>query len=233
MRKFLTLAVALCSLATLTGCMKIDIENFGLAEEEDLSFAQNWDSFTFPALNGGENLTVTRTSQEDEILSIKTSKYKGNFLAVAVYQKDCETCKEQAVLLDKLAQKFPESLYGINFAVVFLDIFDETKNKNVEWLKDLTHVDVYANVATACENGACRKVFLPYTPTPLAGNIYYVNKANVGRTRKSVAWHPTDTPEEAYNQLEKEVARVLNLNPVTFTPDVEGWEGGETGTVGI
>ena len=224
MRKFFTLAVALCGLATLTGCMKLDIEHFGLADEEDLSYAQNWDSFTFKPLNGGEDLTVTRTSQEDEILSIKTSKYKGDFLAVAIYQKDCAECKAQAVLLDKLAKELPESLYNISFIAVFLDVFEDSKDQDLAWIKDLTHLDVYTNVATACEGGACRKAFVPYIFSPLVGNIYYINKANVGKTRKSLAWNPDEKPAETYTHLKQEVAKVLNLSEINFDASVEGWD---------
>ena len=55
------------------------------------------------------------------------------------------------------------------------------------------------------------------------GNIYYINKANVGKTRKSLAWNPDEKPEETYTRLTQEVAKVLNLSEINFNASVEDW----------
>lgn len=135
---------------------------------------------------GTADLVVDNTSGDDGILSISTSNYSEDFLAVAVYKSDCEASKAQASYFDKLAGEFQPKMFGMDYAIVFLDIYEGSTDKDITWAKNLANVDAYSNVSTSCIGGACQKVFLPHFAEAASGTIYFINKHNLAKTRKAL-----------------------------------------------
>jgi len=231
MKKIFSWAAVLCILFSLTGCLKIYEEFPSLTKGTPLS--PEWKSFTFKSLAGGEDLVVSRETLDEESLSISTTKYPQNILAVAMYTTDCEVCKMQAPYFDKLAEDIPADK-GMDFAIVFLDIFEDSENKEVEWIKDLKHVEAYTNVATACEGGACRKVFTPYNFTPLPGTIYYVNKQDVSQSTRGISWNVSlQTPAQLYREMLLQAAHLIGLELIFFDASVDGYIEGGSATIPI
>ncbi|MBR3898842.1 MAG: hypothetical protein IKJ44_01045 [Elusimicrobiaceae bacterium] len=223
MKKLLALMLALCGVLTLTGCTILE-KDFPEIMEEEFPIEENWESITFKSISGGEDLVVSKTSQNKMgPLSISTSNYEGDYMGVAVYSTDCEACKAQAPYLNKLAKEFNPLLFDMDFAIVFLDLYEDSDIKNVEWAQELEYVKAYTNVASTCAGGACKKVFIPNVDNPTPGTIYYVNKANVFKTRKSADWDLDADPENLYQGLRAEVADFLDLDSIYFDPSVGDW----------
>jgi len=225
MKKLFALLIAFCGLLSLTGCSKTEIESFSFDKVDQAPYALNWESFTFKSLKGNAPLVVERLEGIDQGISIATSKYKGKFLAVALYKKDCALCQDQAPYFDKLAKELPSSIYDIDFAVIFLDIFDDSNENEVKWIKDLSHLDAYTNVASVCDGGACRQAFTPYlSQAPLEGNIYIINKQAVRLSKPITTWDPSLPVEQSYDNVKKEIASILGLGELYFNPQVEDFE---------
>ena len=208
MRKFFTLTAALCGLIILTGCTKF---------YEVFPPDQFGETVTFTSLTGDEDLTVARKLNDDGKLAISTSKYDGDFLAVAVYKTDCAVCKLQAPWLDKLAQEFRPK--GMDFVIVFLDVSEISPNPHTEWAQNLANVDAYMNAATSCTDGVCRKVFAPHYAGLLTGAVYFVPKKDIEMTEKSVVWSTARDPRESYGTMRVQIADLLGESIL-----VDEWE---------
>lgn len=230
MKKAFVLLVVLT--LAITGCSMIEYDFPNIMNDENISLYQNYEKFIFKSLNGKEDLEISRTFNNDGTISIKTSKYDNKYLAVAVYKKDCEVCKIQAPWFNKLTKNLPSKLYGMDYLIVFTDIFEDTYNKNVEWMKNLSDVDAYTNVATACSGGACQNVFTPHIGEPFVGGLYFFNKNNI-RNHKIIKWNTTDNPQEQYDLTIKKIADLLGLNEINYDVTIEGWENSDTGNTQI
>lgn len=231
MKKVFALTLALLGMLTFSGCV-IDEEISSLLNES-LPAEGQWESFTFKALTGNKDLVVTNLSQKNDAeLAISTSNYYQDYLAIAVYKKDCENSKNQAPWFDKLAKKFPPRMFGMDFIIIFLDIYEDSNDKNVEWINELSNVQAYTNAATVCSGGACQKVFIPDFIKLKTGTVYYVNKKDILKTRKGLTWDPAKDPETQFQTMESQLADVLDLSPITFNPTVDPWEETE-GNTGI
>lgn len=192
--------------------------------EDGAAPVSDWKSFTFKSLNGGEDLEVAHKG----LLAVEMAKYASPFTAVAVCKKNDERCKQQAVWFDKLAGELPTRLYGINWAIVFLDAVDEGDIKEMEWIKDLAHADVYANTQAAAD-----KVFTPYMLEPEAGNLYFINKNDFSQNRRGVTWNTAADPQELYDTMTRQAAAFAGLQEITFDASVVVWEKGGTTNVNM
>lgn len=223
MKKVCALALAFCGMLTFSGCIMDDQLSTFL--DETLPVQEPWESFTFQPLTATQPLVVTRLSQDKtDKLAISTSEYEQDYLAVAVYKRDCPTCQQQAPWFDQLAKDFPPNMFGMDFVIVFLDIYEDSADKNVPWLNGLSNVQAYANAATVCAGGACQKVFIPSFLPLKAGTVYYVNKKDISKTFEGLTWDSTASAEEQFEKLRAEVAYVLDLQPITFDPVVDPWK---------
>lgn len=229
MKKVFALAWALCGMLTFSGCVMED--QLSTLLDETLPVGEQWESFTFQPLTATQPLVVTRVSQDKaDKLAISTSDYEQDYLAVAVYKKDCPACQQQAPWFDKLAKDFPPDMFGMDFIAIFLDLDEDSSDKNVPWLNALSNVQAYANAATVCAGGACQQVFIPSFVPLKAGTVYYVNKKDVLKTRKGLTWDSTRSAEDQYETLRAQVADVLDLQPITFDPSVNPWKDVEQDT---
>lgn len=228
--------VVLSSMLSLSGCL-IEMEGEDIINEEYKEDTRavpyvpaylDWDSFTFKSLRGGEDLKIYRGTSEDDTVPIVTSKEGSDVLVVALYTTNCEVCKVQAPWFDKLASEFPEDWYRVDFAIVFLDLFENSADKNVPWIRNLHNVSAYTNVAEACAGGACKKVFMPLRTQPQAGGIYYVNKKDIRENSKGVEWNTSTNPEELYEATKTHMADYLGLTSVSFDAVVSEIENGGT-----
>lgn len=230
MRKIIALLSLL--LLTLSGCVMIEYDLPNIMNDESVSLYQNYENFRFKSLTGNEDLEVSRSFNDDGTISITTSKYDKKYLAVAVYKKDCEVCKIQASWLNKLAKELPSALYGMDYVIIFADIFEDTYNKDVEWMRDLSDVDSYTNIATACSGGACQNVFTPHLGEPFVGGLYLFNKDNM-KNHKIIKWNTANDPQEQYDSTVLKIADFLGLKPINFEPTVSPWEDTNTVNTGI
>ena len=228
MKKIMTLTTALCGLLLLTGC----IEDKGLPaplqeflkdevtqETTGNSPADtNWESFTFESLTQSGDLTVSKGQVTDGEWPISTSKYTGDFLVVAVYSTDCELCQNQAPWLDQLAQDITSSVSNVNFVVIFSDLFADSADKDVAWIKNLSYLDSYTNVTTACSGSVCRQVFAPKIAEPMTPTVYFVDTKNVLRSWKAMDWDTVQDPQNLYLEIKNELADFMGLLPISFDP---------------
>ncbi len=226
MKKIFTLLLLV--MLTITGCVMIENDFPNIMNDEDISLYQNYENFRFKSLNGNEDLEVSRTFNDDNTISIETSKSKNKYLAVAVYKKDCEVCKIQASWLNKLAKEVPSALYGMDYIIIFTDIFEDTYNKDVEWMRDLSNVEAYTNIATACSGGACQNVFTPHIGEPFVGGLYLLKKDNIIR-HNIIKWDTTTDPQEQYDATVLKIADFLGLKEINFDASVRPWENTDVG----
>ena len=221
MKKIFSLVIALCGMLTLSGCMIEEVLDFAVPgfSPENSPITDEMKEFYFESLSGEEPFVVIR---EPNSLAIKTPGYPNKYIAVAVYERDCEVCQAQAPYLDKIAKEFPQ--YGIDVIIVFSDIMNDSANKEVEWIKDLSYVKAYTNLASACsENGACQEVFFPFGEG-MVGNVYYINKVNVLNKLNFFAWNTAGDPEKEYQNMRQSIANHLGLKEIQFDPPtVGGW----------
>jgi len=170
-----------------------------------------WDKFSFRALTGEEDLTVTKREAQKE-----------GDLAVVVYTTDCEVCKQHAPLLDQMVKELPRRNVegeGTDFIIIFADVSAGDENPNVDWVENLANVDAYSNVATACEGGACRQVFWPTLVNFSSGAVlYYVDKENVMNTRRGRIWTEETLDYEA---MKTEAAGFMKLDAIKFDAGVQ------------
>lgn len=124
-------------------------------------------------------------------------------------------------------------MFGMDFIIIFLDIYEDSNDKNVEWINELSNVQAYTNAATVCSGGACQKVFIPDFIKLKTGTVYYVNKKDILKTRKGLTWDAAKDPETQFQKMESQLADVLDLSPITFNPPVvDPWQDTE-GNTGI
>jgi hypothetical protein len=192
--------------------------------DEGVAPVGDWTSFTFKSLKGGEDLKVTRTG----LLSVEMPKYQSPFTVVAMCKKNSPQCKEQAVWFDELAGELSTHMFGINWAIVFLDVTDESEIKDIAWIEDLSHADVYADNASAAA-----KVFTPYMLEPEAGNLYFVNKNDFSKNRRGVTWDMAKDPKELYETMKNQAAVFAGLHEITFNVSVVNWERGGTSNINM
>lgn len=241
MKKLIALTVVLCGIFALTGCVKIEQYLPEVEGEEDSILSPKWESFTFKALADNENLVVERTPGDASRFTISTTPYEQTrYVGLAVYSTDCEACKMHAAWLDKLAGPnlaegaLPSNLYGMDYLIIFVDKFDNADTEDVSWVKNLSHVKAYTNVAAVCEGGACRKAFAPFTAkTPEVATMYYIDKSNLARTRQGITWNTTDDQQKLFEAMRADVANYLNLQGVSFDATVEGYGEGANETIKI
>ena len=227
MKKILALTTAFCSLFILTGCIEREIPvplQEILKDETTQSTTSassayiNWNSFTFQSLNESEDLTVSKGQEVEGAWPISTSKYNGEFLVVAVYSTDCELCKMQAPWLNKLATEISASVSNVNFIVIFSDIFADSDNKEVTWIKNLPMLDPYTNVINTCSGNVCKRVFAPRNAEPVTPTIYFVDKRNVLRSLEAIPWDTKQSPQNLFYKTRNELLNFMNLQPISFNP---------------
>ncbi|MBO4674799.1 MAG: hypothetical protein J5601_01765, partial [Elusimicrobiaceae bacterium] len=180
MKKFILL---LLLLVPLCGC-----EEFFTEAEPDLSRAQ---TFLFPSIEPGTpdwRVRIIRRVAFDNTASYLAAPDDENAkpTVVAVYETDCEKCKEQAPYLNLLAQQFDPK--DMDFVVIFLD-FDREKVANLPWLNELDNVKVVYNQPGYTAKGICLDAFECIGNTP---SMYLLGK---GRRIESINTWSSDMPE--------------------------------------
>ena len=225
MKKLFLLAFAFFGILNLIGCSFDEtIEELlppGL-EMEESPVSNILKEFYFDSLMEGEDPFVA--IREPQSLGIKTPGYDNQYIAVAMYAKDCEVCKAQAPYLDRAAKEFPK--IGMDIVIMFTDVYDD-QDSDVEWIKDLSYVKSYKNSVSFCsENGICQEVFLPFSDM-VVGNIYFVNKKNVQNRLEHFTWNTTQDQEELYQNMREAMGKHIGAKTIQFDPSVEDWKDDE------
>lgn len=217
------LLVALCGMLTLTGCMMIEEEFPTLPEEEqEFPVKEDWESVTFKTLTGSEDLIVTRDTENENAIHIQNPFYDQDYFVVALLKSDCVKSQEMAPYLNEISTRITK-MHGVNYIPVFLDIYEDSANQSVDWITNLANMESFMNAATACSDNACQEVFLPKFAETLSGNVYFVNKNDIRKTKKGYAWNTTDEPKEQAKKLEFALAEFLDLEEILFDPSVNPW----------
>lgn len=214
----------LCILLPLTGCVIIE-ENFPELPEANTPMYDEWKDITFKALTGKENLTVSRNFQDRTGIIISTPDYNQKFLAVVLLGKDCEKSKSMAPYLNELATRIVPKAHGMNYVPVFLDVYEDSSDKEIPWIKELSNIDFFMNAVTVCSDNACQDVLLPLASEPSTASVYVVNTRNITRTKKVYSWNLTDDPKLQAQRMEKGLAAALGLKEILYDdPNVENWD---------
>lgn len=213
----------LCILLPLTGCVIIE-DNFPELPEANTPMYDEWKDITFKALTGKENLTVSRNFQDRNGIIISTPDYNQKFLAVVLLGKDCEKSKLMAPYLNKLATRILPKVHEMNYVPVFLDVYEDSSDKDIPWIKELSNIDFFMNAVTVCSDNACQDVLLPLAQEPSTASVYVVNTRNITRTKKVYSWNLTDDPQVQAKKMENALAEALGLKEISFDPSVDDWE---------
>lgn len=214
----------LCILLPLTGCVIIE-ENFPELPEANTPMYDEWKDITFKALTGKENLTVSRNFQDRTGIIISTPDYNQDFLAVVLLGKDCEKSKLMAPYINELATRIVPKAHGMNYVPVFLDVYEDSSDKDIPWIKELSNIDFFMNAVTVCSDNACQDVLLPLASEPSTASVYVVNTRNITRTKKVYSWNLTDDPKLQAQRMEKGLAAALGLKEILYDdPNVENWD---------
>lgn len=214
----------LCFLLPLTGCVIIE-DNFPELSETNTQMYDEWKEITFKNLTGSENLVISRNSQDENSLNILTPDYNQDFLAVVLLETDCEKSKLMAPYLNEMATRIIPKAHGMNYVPVFLDIYQDSPNKNIPWLTGLYNVNFFMNAVTVCSDNACQDVFLPLGAKPSTASIYVVDTHNITKTKKVFSWNLTEDPQVQSRRMETALAEALGLEIITFDPPtVDDWE---------
>lgn len=214
----------LCILLPLTGCVIIE-ENFPELPEANTPMYDEWKDITFKALTGKENLTVSRNFQDRNGIIISTPDYNQKFLAVVLLGKDCEKSKLMAPYINELATRIVPKAHGMNYVPVFLDVYEDSSDKDIPWIKELSNIDFFMNAVTVCSDNACQDVLLPLASEPSTASVYVVNTRNITRTKKVYSWNLTDDPKLQAQRMEKGLAAALGLKEILYDdPNVENWD---------
>lgn len=213
----------LCILLPLTGCVIIE-ENFPELPEANTPMYDEWKDITFKALTGKENLTVSRNFQDRTGIIISTPDYNQDFLAVVLLGKDCEKSKLMAPYINELATRIVPKAHGMNYVPVFLDVYEDSSDKDIPWIKELSNIDFFMNAVTVCSDNACQDVLLPLASEPSTASVYVVNTRNITRTKKVYSWNLTDDPKLQAKKMENALAEALGLKEISFDPSVDDWE---------
>lgn len=212
----------LCFLLTLTGCVIVE-ENFPELSETNTQMYDEWKDITFKSLTGNENLIISRDFQNRDGINILTPDYNQDFLAVVLLETNCEKSKSMAPYLNEMATRIIPKAHAMNYVPIFLDIYQDSQNKNVPWISDLSNIDFFMNAATVCSDNACQDVFLPKGANPSTATIYVVDTHNITRTRKVYSWNLTEDPQTQSRKMENALAAALGLELITFDPSVDDW----------
>lgn len=208
----------LCILLPLTGCVIIE-DNFPELPEANTPMYDEWKDITFKALTGKENLTVSRNFQDRNGII-----YNQKFLAVVLLGKDCEKSKSMAPYLNELATRILPKIHEMNYVPVFLDVYEDSSDKDIPWIKELSNIDFFMNAVTVCSDNACQDVLLPLAQEPSTASVYVVNTRNIARTKKVYSWNLTDDPQVQAKKMENALAEALGLKEISFDPSVDDWE---------
>lgn len=213
----------LCILLPLTGCVIIE-ENFPELPEANTPMYDEWKDITFKALTGKENLTVSRNFQDRNAIIISTPDYNQKFLAVVLLGKDCEKSKLMAPYLNELATRIMPKIHEMNYVPVFLDVYEDSSDKDIPWIKELSNIDFFMNAVTVCSDNACQDVLLPLAQEPSTASVYVVNTHNITRTKKVYSWNLTDDPQVQAKKMGNALAEALGLTEIALNPSVDDWE---------
>ncbi len=218
------LFLLLCVLLPLMGCVIIE-ENFPELPETNTQMQDEWKDITFKALTGKENLTVSRNFQDRNGIIISTPDYNQNFLAVILLEKDCEKSKLMMPYINELATRIIPKAHGMNYVPVFLDIYEDTPNKDIPWIKDLSNINFFMNAVTVCSDNACQDVLLPLASEPSTASIYVVDTRNIAKTKKIYSWNLEEEPKSQAQKMEKALAVALGLKEILYDdPRVDDWD---------
>lgn len=223
MKKLLLL---LCVLLPLTGCVMIE-ENFPelpQKTEENPQMYEEWKEVTFKNLTGNQNLAISRNFENKNRLNILTSDYNKDFLAVVLLATDCEKSRSMAPYLNELATRIVPNIHAMNYVPVFLDIYEDSSNKNISWINDLSNIPSFMNAVTVCSDNACQEVFLPLGDNPSTASIYIVDTRNIKKTKKIFSWNLTDEPQLQAKKMENALAVALGLTTIVFDPSIDDWD---------
>ncbi|MGN0022704.1 MAG: hypothetical protein ACI352_01550 [Elusimicrobiaceae bacterium] len=213
-----------CVLLPLTGCVIIE-ENFPELPEANTQMYDQWTDITFKTLTGKENLTVSRNFQDRNGIIIQTPDYNQKFLAVVLLGKDCEKSKLMAPYLNELATRILPKIHGMNYVPVFLDVYEDSSNKDIPWIKELSNIDFFMNAVTVCSDNACKDVLLPLAAEPSTASVYVVNTRDIAKTKKVYSWNLTDDPQVQAKQMEKALSAALELSDIWYdNPSIEGYD---------
>lgn len=223
----------LCFFLPLTGCVIME-ENFPEISETDTQRYAEWTDVTFENLTGNENLIISRNSQDQNSLNILTPDYNQDFLVVVLLGKDCEKSKSMAPYLNEMATRIVPKIHGMNYVPVFLDIYEDSPNKNVSWISGLDNVNFFMNALTICSDNACQNVFLPLGAKPSTGSVYVVDTHNIANTKKVYSWNLTEEPQVQAAKLQSVLVNALGLEPISFgKPSVDDWDDVDAGNSNI
>ena len=225
MKKLVVLFVAMFGILTLSGCAMDEILDLPISEEieDELIATQEWESATFKTLTGSEDLMIERDSQNKNALSILNPAYDQDYLAVVLLKSNCEKSKTMVPYLDNLTAKI-NRFHSISYIPVMLDIYEDSTNTDIEWINNLSNLEVFMNAATACSGNACQEVFLPKFTETLSGSIYFVHKNDITKTKKGFSWNTEDDPQEQAKKMESAFVDFLNLKEIEIgAPTVTPW----------
>lgn len=224
MKKLVVLFVAMFGILTISGCAMDGTLDLPISEEieDELIATQEWESATFKTLTGSEDLMIERDSQNKNALSILNPAYDQEYLAVVLLKSDCEKSKTMVPYLDNLAARI-NSFHNISYVPVMLDIYEDSTNTSIEWVNNLSNLEVFMNAATACSGNACQEVFLPKFTETLSGSIYFVHKNDITKTKKGFSWDENKDPEEQANTMEQAFVKFLDLDEIYMDPSVNPW----------
>lgn len=225
MKKLFVWLVAMCGMLTLTGCVMDETLDALLPEDfaGELIAKQQWDKATFKTLTGSEDLVVVRDPENEKAISISNPDYDQDYLAVILLKSDCEKSKAMLPHLDKLAARM-NKYHFISYVPVLLDVYEDSTGVDVEWINNLSNLEVFMNAATTCSENACQEVFLPKITETLSGSVYFVRKNDITKTKKGFSWDTEADPQEQAKKMESAFVEFLNLREIEFdTPTVKPW----------
>lgn len=230
MKKLLFLL--LCFLFPLAGCVIME-ENFPELSETNMQMYDEWTDVAFKSLTGNEDLIISRNFQDKNSLNILTPDYNQDFLVVVLLKTDCEKSKVMVPYLNELATRIVPKAHKMNYVPVFLDIYEDSPNKNVSWISDLSNIDFFMNAATVCSDNACQNVFLPLGSEPSTASVYVVDTHNITKTKKVYAWDLTEDPQVQSKKMEKALAQAVGLAEISFDPNVDDWDDADSSNSNI
>lgn len=213
----------LCVLLPLTGCVIIE-KDFPELQEANQQMYDEWQEVTFKSLTGTEDLAISRNFEDKNSLNILTPDYNKDFLVVVSLKTDCEKSKQMIPYLNELATRIVPKIHAMNYVPVFLDIYEDSSNKNVSWISELSNIGFFMNAATVCSHNACQEVFLPLGAKASAASIYVVDTRNILKTKKVYSWNLTDAPQLQAKEMGNAIAKALGLQSIVYDPSTDGWD---------
>ena len=221
MKKLLKLLVVMCGMLSLSGCIEDETLDSLLPEDfaGELIANQQWDRATFKTLTGSEDLVVIHDTENEKTISILNPNYDQDYLAVILLKSNCEKSKAMLPYLDNLAARI-NKYHFISYVPILLDVYEDSTGIDVEWINNLSNLEVFMNAATSCSENACQEVFLPKFTETLSGSVYFVRKNDITKTKKGFSWDIKGDPQEQAKKMESAFVEFLNLQEIEFNPPV-------------